>query len=221
MEALDPLAHRLYHRLASDWQSWQLGGGASQGDRLAQLLIAAYTQPQRHYHNLHHIQHLLTIVDRFAATLIDPVSIYLAVWFHDFVYDPQRSDNELQSAARARELLANIGSAQLIDRVSKLILATQAHQVAPEEPDRSIFLDADLAILGAAPRRYLAYARSIRQEYSWVGDTDYQRGRIRVLERFLERDRLFYTEPLFRQLEALARSNMHDEIIALTTDRLY
>jgi predicted metal-dependent HD superfamily phosphohydrolase len=192
-------------------------------DRLFQLLITAYTAPDRHYHNLNHIHHFLTLLERFTATnsaclvpLQDPISVSLAAWFHDFVYDSQASDNELQSAKAATELLTNMGeSIDRIDRVQQLILATQGHQIDPNDADLCIFLDADLAILGADPARYQVYARSIRSEYSWVSDGDYQSGRIRVLESFLQRDRLYYTDLLFDELESNARFNMQQEITLL------
>ena len=56
------------------------------------------------------------------------------------MYDSQASDNEAQSAKSAEELLTNIGiSSELIDRVQQLILATQGHQIDPDDPDRCIF----------------------------------------------------------------------------------
>jgi predicted metal-dependent HD superfamily phosphohydrolase len=190
-------------------------------DRVFQILVTAYSKPDRHYHNLDHIHHLLTILARFdRGKLRDPMAIFLAIWFHDFVYDPQAQDNEIQSAQAARELLTNLGvSIDLILHVEQLILATQGHQVNPEDFDRSVFLDADLAILGADPDSYQVYARSIRREYSWVSDSAYQAGRIQVLETFLQRDRLYYTDLLFTELELQARLNMEGEISVLIEGR--
>jgi predicted metal-dependent HD superfamily phosphohydrolase len=185
-------------------------------DRVFGLLVTAYSQPDRHYHNLYHIHHVLTILERFGDRIQSPRAVFLAAWFHDFVYDSQAIDNELLSAKFAAELLTDIGaSAELIDRVRQLILATQGHQIDPNDPDLCIFLDADLAILGADPVRYQAYARSIRREYSWVADAAYQTGRSRVLESFLQRDRLYYTELMFDELESIARDNLMKEITSL------
>ena len=187
-------------------------------DRIFQLLVTAYTQPDRHYHNLNHIYHVITTLDRFNDSA-NPRAVYFAAWFHDFVYDSQASDNEMQSAIAARDLLANLGeSPATIDRVSLLILATQGHQIDPKDRDLCIFLDADLAILGTAPVIYQAYQQSIRREYSWVTDVAYQTGRIRVLESFLARDRLYYTELLFNELESIARLNLEGEIAFLSKE---
>jgi predicted metal-dependent HD superfamily phosphohydrolase len=187
-------------------------------DRIFQILVTAYSKPDRHYHNLDHIYHLLTILERFAPQLQNSIAVSLAIWFHDFVYDSQAPDNEMKSAEAAQELLQNISiSTEQIDRIQQLILATQGHQIDPNDADRCIFLDTDLAILGTNPAQYQAYARSIRSEYSWVSDSDYQTGRIQVLENFLQRDRLYYTELLFNELESIARSNMLQEINLLLT----
>jgi predicted metal-dependent HD superfamily phosphohydrolase len=215
------------HKLAIKWQeSWydDLENSSDQRlyelgqvDPVFELLVTAYSQPDRHYHNLHHIDHLLTILERFnQSKLRDPMAIFLAIWFHDFVYNPQLADNEIQSAKAARSLLTNLGgSNDLIVRVEQLILATQGHQSSPEDFDRCVFLDADLAILGADPVAYQAYARSIRREYSWVSDLEYKAGRSRVLDSFLQRDRLYYTELLFNELESIARHNIKQEIAGL------
>lgn len=209
-------------RLAQIWQSYWIdrSDNRSEIDRVFKLLVAAYTQPDRHYHNLDHIDQLLATIARFNDQLEDPITVKLAVWFHDFVYDSQAADNEIQSAKAAKELLTSIGeSVTTIDRIQHLILATQGHQIDANDLDQSIFLDADLTILGADPVRYQAYQQAIRQEYSWVSPADYQTGRIQVLQSFLHRDRLYCTDLLFAELESIARSNLEKEISELISVR--
>ena len=207
-----------FDRLAQHWQSYWGDRSDRQPEvnRVFELLVTAYTQPNRHYHNLNHIDRLLTTVAQFNHQLQDPITVELAVWFHDYIYNSQASDNEAQSAKAARVLLISIGeSTAIIDRVQQLILATQGHQIDANDVDMCIFLDADLAILGADPVAYQAYQQAIRQEYSWVSDSAYQIGRIQFLESFLRRDGLYYTEVLFDRLESIARSNMQGEISQL------
>lgn len=191
-------------------------------DRIFSLSISAYTRPDRHYHHLEHLDRILTLIDRFhggdsthSARLRDPSSVILAAWFHDFIYDPQATDNEVQSAKVAKELLINLVQPPEIERIERLILATQGHRVDPTDPDLCIFLDADLAILGTDPIRYAEYRQSIRREYAWVDDDTYRTGRSRVLASFLQRDRLYYTDLLFGELEARARLNLQQEIAFL------
>jgi predicted metal-dependent HD superfamily phosphohydrolase len=206
------------HELNQKWQQcWPDRSLQSEIDLLFRLLVNAYSKPDRHYHNLHHINHVLMTIDRFALELEHPIAVKLAVWFHDFVYDSQASDNESKSAELARDLLTEINlSPEIIDRTQQLILATKGHQIDPDDADRSIFLDADLAILGTVPAQYQNYARSIRQEYGWVSDVEYKTGRTKVLKSFLQRDRLYCTDLLFDELESIARFNMQQEIILLS-----
>ena len=203
------------NELNQKWQQcWTDRSTQTEIDLLVGLLIEAYSKPDRHYHNLNHINHVLITIERFNLELQNPVAVKLAAWFHDFVYDSQSSDNEFQSAKLARELLIEINvSTELIDRVQQLILATKGHQIDPNDADLSIFLDADLAILGTDPVQYQHYARSIRQEYSWVSDAAYQAGRTKVLQSFLQRDRLYCTDLLFDELESIARINIQQELI--------
>ena len=206
------------HELKQKWQQCRIDRSLQpEIDLLFERLVNAYSKPDRHYHNLNHIDRVLKTIDRFNLELQDPIAVKLAAWFHDFVYDPQASDNEAQSAKLDKKLLAELNiSAATIDRTQQLILATQGHQIDPDDPDRCIFLDADLAILGTDPAQYQTYARSIRQEYSWVSDVEYRLGRTRVLKSFLQRDRLYYTDLLFDELDSIARVNMKQEIIFLS-----
>jgi predicted metal-dependent HD superfamily phosphohydrolase len=205
-----------YDRLAQKWQQFCVNISC---DRVYDRLVDAYTQPDRYYHNFNHIDCVLRTLDRF-KDLQNPRSVYLAAWLHDLVYEPQASDNEAKSAEAAQELLTSLGeSIATIDRVQQLILATKGHQIDTGDLDRCIFLDADLAIFGANPVRYQAYQQAIRHEYSWVADTAYQAGRIQVLESFLGRDRLYYTDLLFNELESIARDNIQQEITLLKTKR--
>jgi predicted metal-dependent HD superfamily phosphohydrolase len=102
--------------------------------------------------------------------------------------------------------------------VTRLIHAT-AHLAADRPPgdrETAILLDADLAILGAAPERYARYAGAIRQEYAWVPEAEYRVGRVRVLDRFLARPRIFWTDLAYQEGEQQARANLLAERAALT-----
>ena len=73
-------------------------------------------------------------------------------------------------------------------------------------------MDADLSILGSEQLKYNAYAQAIRQEYSWVSDAEYRIERKRVLKRFLQKDRIYFSDKAFQMLEMKARENMNTEI---------
>src|SRR5689334_15837407 len=86
-------------------------------------LSAAYAEPQRAYHTATHIHEVLhwfdTVHDEVGWR--SPADVYLAVVFHDAVYDPTRHDNEARSAQLAREL------ASASDDATRLIELTAQH----------------------------------------------------------------------------------------------
>jgi predicted metal-dependent HD superfamily phosphohydrolase len=192
-----------------------LGVEPTAGAEVWALLHDAYGAPERHYHNLDHLAEVLGVIDELEPLAADPVAVRLAAWFHDAVYDPRASDNEERSAELAERLLAEWEMPpRLISSVRDLVLLTKAHQLA-SDPDSSVLLDADLAVLGSDVERYSEYASAIRREYAWVGEADYRAGRAGVLRRFLERPRIYSTAPMLDSHEAAARQNIASEIAAL------
>jgi predicted metal-dependent HD superfamily phosphohydrolase len=180
-------------------------------------LVAAYTAPERHYHNLEHLAEVFRVADRLASQVDDPAALHLAIWFHDAVYDSRARDNEKRSGELAVDLLGPIGvPASAVERVVQMIWATQhAGDGQPAARDARVLLDADLAILGASEERYARYARDIRKEYAWVPDAEYRAGRAAVLEHFLARPRIFLTDVMFDEGEERARANLRAELAEL------
>jgi predicted metal-dependent HD superfamily phosphohydrolase len=180
-------------------------------------LVAAYSSPGRVYHTLEHIQAMLQWIESLRDQAHDLAALQLSVWFHDSVYDPHAADNEEQSAAYAQSTLSHLGlPPSIIQIVARMILSTKTHQAGNDDVDYQILLDADLAILGAPSAEYENYARAIRKEYSWVAEAAYRTARVKVLQTFLQRSRIYWTEPMFVALEGQARENMRREIATLS-----
>jgi len=175
-------------------------------------LLRRWSEPQRYYHTLAHLDKCLADLDAHRALAGDAAVIEAALWFHDAVYDPRATDNELRSAALAREVLvnANVGASR-VERIEQLILATRTHET-DGSPDVALLLDLDLAVLGSAPDVYADYALAIRQEYAWVPEADYRRKRAAILRRFLDRPTLFLTKSFQQLHETQARHNLLTEI---------
>ncbi len=177
------------------------------------VLAKEYSQTGRYYHNLEHIFQVLETIKTLGHLTNQLTSIELAGWFHDVVYDPKAGDNEEKSAMYATNLMKSLGvDSTTIANVNHLILSTKLHQADINDIDSQILLDADLAILGSPVQQYLTYAKNVRQEYAWISDRDYQNGRRRVLEQFLQRERIYYTDAMFEKLEQSARSNLNTEL---------
>jgi predicted metal-dependent HD superfamily phosphohydrolase len=183
------------------------------------VLISAYTAPERHYHNLEHLSDMFRVAGKLAPSMDDPSAVQLAVWFHDAVYDPRAKDNEARSGELAVDLLGPIGvPASTIERVVRLVRST-THLDSNDPPldrDTAALLDADLAILGSAEERYTRYAGEIRKEYVWIPEEEYRKGRSGVLRKFMARPRIYNHPLMIEEGEMLARKNMALELEMLT-----
>lgn len=172
-----------------------------------------YRGSHRAYHNLSHIQSLLALLDLYHPKIKEPLEVELAIWFHDFTYEPKRKDNEVQSARWAKELLRPYLPVAMLERVEALILSTEGHQPRLQDSDCLYFLDFDLAILSTPPQVYKQYSEAIAEEYkTWHSFFTYRTGRKAVMTRFLERKRLYFTDDFFNNYEPLARTNIENEI---------
>src|SRR5215475_4432514 len=83
-------------------------------------LVRAYTAPDRHYHNLAHIEAMLGLARSHGGALSDSDAVEAAIWFHDAIYDTRRHDNEVKSAELAAERLAAVTSSDRIARIARI-----------------------------------------------------------------------------------------------------
>jgi predicted metal-dependent HD superfamily phosphohydrolase len=176
-------------------------------------LVAAYTVPGRAYHDLKHIEDCLgalAAVDGLSAA--EREILTEAIWWHDVVYDPTRSDNEELSARLAEQHVRP----DLRQEVGRLIRLTKTHHVEPDDRLGAILISIDLSILGAEPARYDAYAAAIRREFAYVGDRDYRAGRARVLSQFAARPVIFPDAVFAARYDRRARENLARELASLS-----
>ncbi len=187
-----------------------------EASRTYEELIALYAAPNRAYHNLSHIDWLLEEARGFRASLQHYDAVRMAIWFHDAIYETSRSDNEERSADLAERSLTALGAeAEIAALVRAMIVATKTHTADKLPEDGSLFLDLDLSILGSDEAVYEKYARAIRKEYAWVPALIYKRKRRKVLESFLDRKRIFFTDAIFEARESQARRNIQQELSKL------
>ncbi|WP_026401265.1 HD domain-containing protein [Actinomadura rifamycini] len=181
-------------------------------------LDARYGEPHRRYHTREHLAAVLDLVDELADHAASPDVVRLAAWFHDAVYDPERADNEERSARLADRMLTDTDLPPGdVARVVRLVELTAAHAPDPGDRDGRVLCDADLAILGAAPDAYAAYAAAVREEYAFVPEELYRAGRAQVLESLLALPSLFNTPPARARFEEAARHNIQTELALLKT----
>ena len=170
-------------------------------------LYNAYSEVQRHYHSIQHIVECLEHFHQIKTHLDDTLSVELAIWFHDVIYNPQAHDNEQQSADYMQRMLENVLGAEQIAKIYAWVLATKTH--APTaDTDLAYLLDIDLAILASDPMRFAEYECQIQQEYAWVEPVLYVQKRQQVLRHFLETQPLYQTPFFQKRYEHQAKQNL-------------
>lgn len=189
-------------------------------EALKSELTALYRAGDRHYHDLSHVEAMLALAGECRRLLHDPGAVEAAIWFHDAIYDSRAKDNEAKSAALAEQKLSGRISLERLSRIVAMIDATATHQLpqlADEKAtsDAALFLDMDLAILGAEPGAFDAYEKAVRREYGWVEEPMWRAGRAAVLKSFLDRPHIFHTSEFRQRFEPRARQNLERSLAAL------
>jgi predicted metal-dependent HD superfamily phosphohydrolase len=192
-------------------QLWCAAGASGDPATWYQRLTQAYAEPQRHYHSQQHIGECLAEFDAARHLAQQPVAVELALWFHDVVYNQKAGDNEEQSAAMAKSCLEAAGLAELAAHVAGLVMATKLH-VTEASPDAALVVDVDLSILGQGEQRFAEYEAQIGEEYSWVPKLIFRPKRAEILQRFLERERIYTHEHFTIRYEQSARRNLEQSI---------
>ena len=184
-------------------------------------LEEVYATPPRAYHHFGHVQDVL---QRFAEITVgpgwtQPAEVYLAVLYHDAIYEAARRDNEARSAELAMEQVARWLPEAGIDtrRVAELINITARHGQLSQDDfgddgfslDACHFLDCDMAILGAAPEVFDAYDQGIAEEYrDHLPGFLFRLNRRRFLKGLLGRKRIYLSEWFHQRYDAQARDNL-------------
>lgn len=171
----------------------------------------AYTEKHREYHNLNHLEELFNYFDKYQNEIQNNDAVAFGIFYHDYVYEVWRKDNEEKSAKKATEILQQINFPfQYLKIVEDLIISTKNHTRLT--PDQGFMIDFDLAILGQSQEIYTSYTQKIREEYKIVPAIIYKQGRKKVLNHFLEKDNIFQTSTLKSQFEEQARINLSQEL---------
>ncbi len=211
-------------------EAWVAAVRALGGDSVAAEVAAAelerrYAEPHRRYHSLAHVDQVVRDASWLGTELgLDArglAHVALAAAAHDVVYDARPGDDERASADWAAHRLAAAGvPAGSVRRVVDLVRTTVTHTSAPDDLEAGALLDADLAVLGAAPEAYARYVAAVRLEYA--GGTG-RRMAIRpvgaVLRGLLGRTPLYYSAPAAARWAAAAERNLRGELAGLETQQ--
>jgi predicted metal-dependent HD superfamily phosphohydrolase len=177
---------------------------------------AAYDVPPRAYHNWSHIERVLEHYESVKASLgwRQPEEVRMAVLLHDAIYVAGAKDNEARSAVLAVDIIGRWYPDHEIDRarVAALIQLTARHghlESNHVDGDEALFLDCDMAVLGASEEEFARYDAGVAAEYaSAVTPEAYRAGRRAFLAALLARPRIFLSDFFHVRCDLIARQNL-------------
>jgi len=165
-----------------------------------------YAEEHRHYHTMQHIDEMFTMAKSLENTKSIPKvldSQWLAILFHDSVYNPTMVDNEEESCDLMRKIMVPSKS---VDVAGIIIMDTKHHSISIEES--KLVVDLDLLMLSKPYADFSKDTDNIRKEYSHLRDKAWNYGRKGFLEDIQEREFIYHT-PILRDLfEVPARDNI-------------
>ena len=175
-------------------------------------LLSCYRQKHRFYHNESHIDAVLKYYEESKQLANNCTAVEVALWFHDAIYKPYSSSNELKSANWALNFLKEQKNDDTFsENVHSLIMAT-LHNTNPKGNDEQLIVDIDLSILGSQKEVYAQFEKNIREEYKFVPNILYKKKRKEILSGFLKRERIYMHDFFHEKLEDLARVNIVNTI---------
>lgn len=182
-------------------------------DSLWQEVFANYSGKDRHYHNIAHLLNFNAQLEKCKELTQDDDILFVAMVYHDAIYNSPDHRDEERSAELAVKRLRSIGYPEAsIKKCEALILATKQHALSADT-DTNYFNDADMTILGLESKIYTQYVKDVRAEY---GNTpQFDSGRKRILQYFLNMDRIFKTDFFNKIYEQDARNNIKAELESL------
>jgi predicted metal-dependent HD superfamily phosphohydrolase len=219
MSATFTLAQRLCQRFEVLTMSFDTSAHISQS--WGNTLVGRYSEPHRHYHTISHVGAMIACLDAQQVNIKDSAAVELAIFFHDWIYEPQSGSNETESVLAFQDYATEIRlDKDLRDKVVRLVEATVKHGVLEHIPydergDMELFLDFDMEVLSREWEEYTIYADQIRKEYSCFTDQEYGSGRTKVLQSFLQKKRIYFSDSFHVDKEESARRNLTREIAVL------
>jgi predicted metal-dependent HD superfamily phosphohydrolase len=173
-----------------------------------------YSSKSRHYHNLDHLENMLSELSKIQSEVKDLDCLLFAIYYHDIIYKSTKSNNEHQSALTFENRIVKTSFEKLNECMSQ-IEATKEHKIS-DDYDTNLLLDLDLSVLGKTSEEYKKYSESIRKEYQIYPDFMYRKGRKKVLKSILELDFIYKTDYFKRMYENQAKENLRLELKQLS-----
>jgi len=173
-----------------------------------------YTQKNRAYHNLTHLQNMFQELKKYEQHIEDVDVLRFSIWYHDLIYNALKKDNEERSADFAKSILSQTTlAADRIERCYQQILSTKTHRPNDSTAvDEQLMIDFDLEILSRDWESYKTYCQQIRKEYWMYPGPLFRKGRKQAMKHFLERSSIYQSSFYQQEKEGQARGNIEREL---------
>ena len=149
-------------------------------------LLAMWNESHRHYHNLNHLNDLITQINENKSKYSQKEyeKLLIASLFHDCVYDPMRSDNEEKSADFLIECAVDKSNEDILE-IKQMILDTNTHQANTLLSESFNYYD--MSVVERDFDQLLEWETGIHEEYKGYGNEAYKNGRLKFLESLLDK----------------------------------
>lgn len=134
-----------------------------------EIEIERYNEPHRFYHNFEHIEKMIN--DAKSKNILTD-DLFLAIVFHDIIYNPKLNDNEEKSAELFYSYIKN-------DEIKQAILETKTH--TPTSKLSKQLSDLDLSILWSDYETFIDFENKIFKEYQFFDYETYKEKRLEIL----------------------------------------
>ena len=196
------------NRFQSLWQRNLNEGATDTSATIHQRLVRAYDEPPRHYHTLTHIAHCLSEFDQCKSLTTHPDALEIAIWFHDVIFEPGKTDNEARSAGLYQALSAEAHATDFRELVDKLIMATLHADCSLDNNDAGYMVDIDLSSFGLPWEDFLRDSQHLREESAHLNDAEYYQKQGDFRSCLFARPQFYLTDFFCHRYEQQARDNL-------------
>lgn len=199
-----------YDRFQLLWRRCLLDKASDESAAIHARLIASYSEPQRYYHTLVHIEHCLSLFDKISHKLQNAAAVELAIWFHDVVYQPDAIDNEQLSANLFMATTNGIFDDTFRNTVYQHVMATSHNGSEIKNADTKYLVDIDLSSFGQPWAEFIFDSNNLRLEMEGLSDKEFYQRKVRFLKKLFSQPRFFKSDYFYNKYETQARQNQSD-----------
>ena len=176
-------------------------------------VLKRYHEKHRFYHNFNHIKTMLEEADRYDVELSEEQ--YLAILFHDVIYNPHSTTNEEDSCDVFNDYVFGLKAVSFDAKLVRQIIMDTKYPFISTCKESQIIHDLDFLSFGRTEEQYKRDIKLLEWEYTYPNNTqkminDFYHKRLAFLKGLQERQ-IYYTKT-FKHLENRAKFNICEDI---------